>query len=354
MRAFRLAEWGVGAAPVITRPLSFVWHGVAPWVPLHDTREAFTAEARQNTALFRRHANATNRAAALKKSNASPKEVTTAKSISIELAREIMARRKLINVDPSAWNTHLFDRMLAHEKVHPWASTRELLQTRLSGGDKDKDCQALVVPTLRGRRILCNIFRYHTQVPQSGGSVHIDDLPGAVDRIKAVPAQNLSGAENLTGYYSISSTFPKSGQQMVEDLAAITPPGRMEVTISPIHGFTAAHKREDVFAQSDEDVRRQVLQHLLDAPQDNARDFHTANGAALAQIHVNRDAPAASRDWITVNYFYDRSALAERQEAVRSGALSVSEPLAALSRQGGRYQARPATGERLPLPACGR
>ena len=59
---------------------------------------------------------------------------------------------------------------------------------------------------------------------------------------------------------------------------------------------------------SDNKIREKVLDYLKEC-KDPVQKFHMGNGAYLGWIHVNREAPENSPDWITVNYVYNRSKL---------------------------------------------
>jgi hypothetical protein len=244
----------------------------------------------------------------------------------VKLSQEVLALRRLIQVMPDAESEVLHQQLIENEKVHAVNSADELIANRLGAQGMNKDCQALIVPTKFGPKILAGIFRYHATIPEQEGMIDVRHLPGNVDEIKNTPVAELTGEENVTGYWTISSGWDGSGPILVSDLSQVTPEGRLETTISPIRGFTSRNDRDTMMVMNDDAIRARVLDYLL-TEKDLVRNFHMGNGAYLAWIHVNRDAPADSEDWITVNYLYNRAELAQNQGMFKAGLLPVSPVL---------------------------
>jgi len=250
------------------------------------------------------------------------------------LSQQVLAVRRLIQVMPDAAPS-LLRQLIENEKVHLLKAEdeaitddhiRHLIDYRLGDETGNKDCQALIVPTKQGPRILGGIFRYHATIPEEGGMIDVRHLPGNVDAIKSAPVEELTGKENVTGYWTISSGWDGSGPVLVSDLSKVTPAGRLETTISPIRGFTSRHNRDELLAHSDDDIRAMVVDYLINE-KDLVRNFHMGNGAYLAWIHVNRDVPPESEDWIMVNYLYNRAELTHNQKFFKEGILPMAPVL---------------------------
>lgn len=263
------------------------------------------------------------------------------KTASFALSQEVLKVSKLIQIDPSnPQHQALFDRLIKTEKVHPvedddnMTAQEKMLSQRLGMKGAHKDCQALVVETSEGLKLLGQIFRYHADVPVENGMIDVRKIPGNVFEMKSEPCQQVGGITSLTGYWTITSSWPKAGEEIISRL----PSGNFETTISPVHGFTKNNDRKKILAMSDHEIRRKVLEYLHEKQitdgeehpfrrKDGVCNFHVGNGASIGWIHINKNVPPESDDWITINYFYDRSKLTENVEQFKAGELPISEPL---------------------------
>lgn len=266
-----------------------------------------------------------------------------------DLAHEVLRMSEIIRISPDAdekLRRHILTSENVHQIVEKGAAVEPqhleaLNEYRLGAEGMNKDCQALVIQTEKGPQILAQIFRYHAHVAQEGGGIKYRNLPGFVDDVKSTPVTALTGRENFVGYWTISSGLLDSGPVLVQKLGEVLPQGAIESTISPVRDFTVVEKdktnpnyqtenlgfRDSMtkFA-SDDDVRRAVMVHLVQG-KDSVRDFHLGNGAYIGWVHVNRDAPEGSPDWVTVNYIYDRNMLGDNKTHLKHGRFCVSPAL---------------------------
>lgn len=276
----------------------------------------------ERTDLFNRAVKASqNFQVAKKNGEATEEELKELKEASAKLAEEILTVSNLIQVNPE-YGDALYDQIIANEKVHPIEDHSDLLTHRLGMAGANKDCQALVVETTEGLKILAQIFRYHVHVPVNEGVISPRDLPGDVDKLKTSDIAHLQGDENLTGYWTVSSAWPGSGAALIARL----PQNRSETTISPVRGFTSGYVRNEIFGKSDDDLRYEVMRYL-DKGEDPIMKFHLGNGAYIGWIHINHDAPKESKDWVTINYIYDRELLEQNKSAFNKGELPKSPEL---------------------------
>lgn len=146
--------------------------------------------------------------------------------------------------------------------------------------------------------------------------IDVRHLPGNIEDIVRKPAEQLTGHENVTGYWTISSSWPKTGELLVEKLADVLPEGHIEHTISPIRDFYKIVNRDEVLAMPEDEIRLKVLDYLMNRP-DGVKEFHLGNGAYVGWIHVN---PTYKKDWIIVNYMYDRTKLAQNKSVFKDNA----------------------------------
>lgn len=266
-----------------------------------------------------------------------------------DLAHEVLKMSELIRINPDS-DEALRRHLLKTENVHPIVEKGQsvephhletLNQYRLGGAGSNKDCQALVIQTEKGPQILAQIFRYHAHVEEEEGGIKYANLPGFVENVKSSAVTALTGKENFVGYWTISSGLLDSGPVLVQKLAEVLPQGTIEGTISPVRDFTLVEKDKNAphyhadnlgFRDSmtkfaaDDDIRRAVMEHLVKG-KDSVRDFHLGNGAYIGWIHINRDAPEGSPDWITVNYIYDRNMLEANKAQFTYGRRPVSPAL---------------------------
>jgi hypothetical protein len=315
-------------------------HGV---FPIHDLRESFLAAAGENSLMLRGQQRAYNNYS--KFSDKECPEALEAKKLSGYQAKKVLEHRRLIHIQPTTWESHLHRQILKHEKVHPLKNQRNLVLTRFGMEGMNKDCQAIIVDSRRGRFILANIFRFHVAVPEVKGLIDVRMLPGNVDDVKASPITQLQGDENVTMFYSISSVLPGAGRQLIFDLPK---DDKLKVTLSPVRGFTSKHDRSSLLLKSDDEIRLGVLKYLQNK-NDGVRNFHVGNGAYLAWIHINRDAPKDSEDWITVNYLYDATLLQENKTMFNrgKGVLPVSPILYHMSMHAGMRDVYSVTNEAM-------
>jgi len=263
------------------------------------------------------------------------KQFQVLKNTSFELSRKVLDVAKLVQVDPgNLKHQALFKQMVLNEKVHQigngkkmtGANKRELMRKRLGLEGMDKDSQALVVETENGLKLLSQIFRYHASVPVKDGMIDVRDIPGNVVEIKSNDCRQVDAKVSLTGYWTITSIWPKAGEELISRL----PTNNFETTISPVRGFTKFREdinRDEILAMSDDEIRHDVLQYLMSKNDDGAFNFHMKNGASIGWIQINRDVPPSSDEWITVNYFYDRSTVEQNAKAFKNGETIISRPL---------------------------
>lgn len=287
----------------------------------------------RNTALFKRAeaAAAKFKEARLNReeSGLTDRQFKALENASARLAFQVLRVSKLMQITPEH-GEDVLNQVIEKENVHRVANSSELLTHRLGMEGMNKDCQALVVETEDGLKVLAQIFRFHAQIPtEEGNKVRYENLIGDVDLVKASGISQLTGLENLTAYWTISSKWFGSGPELVKRLIQAMPIGHNEMTISPVRAFTDKQSRELLMQLSDDEIREHVLNHLNSDTRDDVRDFHLGNGAYVGWIHVNRNAPEGSRDWITVNYIYDRKRLRQNKRQFNKGFIPVSSAIQA-------------------------
>lgn len=241
----------------------------------------------------------------------------------VRLHQEIRQATQLVRIAPDTFKGQaLFEQIIRNEQVHPIRDTNDLLEHRLGMEGTNKDCQALTVTTRQGQQILAQIFRYHVEVDVEAGMVDLQNLPGNVDLVKSSSIDQLTGKENVTGYWTISSEQPENrrpisgiGRDLVGALIKATPQGRFETTISPCRGL---YKRLDIMEirnMDPQDARQAALEYLLDR-KDPVLGFHVGNGAYIGWIHFN---PQSETDPIVINYVYDRASAARNAALFNRG-----------------------------------
>lgn len=287
-------------------------------------------EQAQNTSLFSAYSAAKDSLKALKgQEGVTPEMKSAAMNELTDSAGTVMEARKLVRLTGDDAFASLHGQLPKQEKVH-LADESEIVEQRLGSAAQNADCQAFILPTEEGPKLLAQIYRYHLHVPvEENGRVKVENLPGNISGILDADIQDLDGSENVTGYYSISSSLRGAGEMLVVNLDHVTPKGRLETTISPIREFFKSHDKAEILAMSDDEIRGSVLEYLMQektkqSPGDGVRNFHVGNGAYPAWIHIDRDN---EKDPLIVNYFYDRGNLARNSAFFESGILPMSPEL---------------------------
>jgi len=249
------------------------------------------------------------------------KELKKLGKASEKLSTAVLKVSKLVRVTPSMGEV-VIKQVKKNEAVHPFND----INTRISEeGDQTKDCQAIVIETTDGLKVLAQIFRYHSEVAANeDGYTHPKNYPSNVEVIRDEEIKGLTGKENHTGYYTISSKWLGSGPWLVNALAKAVFLEH-ETTISPVAPvFYKTHDREKVLEKTDEDIRKEVFEYLQSG-KDSVAKFHLGRGASVGWIHINHDA---EEHYITVNYVYDRKTLKDNQKEYAKGFIPTSPELA--------------------------
>ena len=243
-------------------------------------------------------------------------EFNDLKNASLELGKQVLAISKLLQITANSGD-HLIDPLVKNELVHP-ADKEEMKKRRLGNKKSNKDCQALIIETENGPLILAQIFRVQMEVPSTKGKAHLKDIPSNVDNVKEMPLQKRTGKENFVGYYTVSKVFTGASAELISRLDQVKPKHVHETTISPIRAFLETQSREELLKLNDNEIKQKALSYLLEKT-DLVEKFHLKNGAYIGDININRDAPAGSEDWITVNYIYDREKIETNKEHYDKG-----------------------------------
>lgn len=259
-----------------------------------------------------------------------------------DLSRSVLKTRRLIQITPDQ-SDFVIQQVLKNERVHKAQGLEDLYAHRLGDIGDDTDCQAIVVPTHNGPRILCQIFRYHTRaLTDSNGLIYPDTLPGNVDVIKSSRIAPMAHDANVTGYWTISSKFSDSGLALIGDLKRAAGK-RFETTISPGHEFSDTYDMDEITKLYNEHGFAAVqnfilhyLQRVVKDPDDSVGSvakFHFGNGAFLAWIHFN---PESEADKVIFSLGYDRKLLASNQTIFKKGAgeIPMSEALHSVLERG--------------------
>ena len=287
-------------------------------IPVEDITPRLTRSAREMTRLLDAQQSATD-AGDMKASKELIDKITDPK------------RRKLITVEPTASNRRLIQQLVDNDlEPHQLSSVAEFMAMRLGRDGYHKDCKASVVQSSRGRKILAPIFRYKAVVPTDArGHIHPSNLPGKIDKLISELPRPETGRENLHAFTSVSSIMPGFAPKLIrEDVPTVTPQGVATVTTSPMHRFTSTFEREAVLKGSDDAVRAQVIDYLSDL-KDPVAKLHMYKGqAVLGWVHVNRDAPEGSPNWVSANFIYHRKVSSSvRSNWQRYRALTLSTAL---------------------------
>jgi hypothetical protein len=248
----------------------------------------------------------------LKRAEKRLKDLGTA---SARLAQQVLKVSKLVQISPED-DDKVFDQLMAKEEVHSVEDKNHLLRSRIGYSGTNEDCQAIVVDTVDGLKILAQIFRYHAVVPlHENSSPDPTQYPGHVEAIRDEDISQLTGDENHVCYYTISSKWLNSGPQLISLLEKVKEADAGEITISPVRDFTDTLDREEFLSQDDNQIRAKVLEYLSEG-EDSVAKFHLRNGATVGWVHINREA---ERDVVTINYVYNRETLAQNEKIYDSG-----------------------------------
>lgn len=312
------------SSSIVRSIISVVGH-YTPESILKQLSPELAQQKKTTNLIIRQHAALRAYVAGKKNLPGSDEGLKTLKEQVDELSSAVLEARSLVHVQPNIEFMDLHDQLIDNEKVHPIENHDELIQYRLGQENMNKDCQAFLINPLQGMQVLTGIYRYHARVEPRYGRIWAQDLPGDVDSIKAAALKPLSGNENVTGYYSISSKWRGSGPVLIKELEAVTPADRLETTISPIRDFYKTVNIKEMLYKPVQEVRAGVLQYLVEK-KDPVRNFHLGNGACVGWIHVNFDSKT---DPIIMNYIYKRESLAENKKAFNkgNGKLSLSPEL---------------------------
>lgn len=258
--------------------------------------------------------------------------VTALRKSAARISPDILSLSSIIHVLPEERFSNMHRFIVSKEAVHKLAGgVKELIKYRLGLPGTNKDCQALHIKRRGfGDRLFSQIFRYHSYVPQDEqGRIDVTKLPGNVDYINSLEPQELQGDENVTGYYTVSADMLIKGaaRALVSRLWEANPEGRLETTISPVREMEDEVARVHILGIHNfygaEAARKEVLRYLS-KKEDPVANFHLGNGAMIGWIHFNSDSP---KDWVTINYVYDRDMLEANKAISDAGKLPVTPAL---------------------------
>lgn len=249
---------------------------------------------------------------------------------SATLAQKTVEVAKLIQITADQPN-EVLQQIKDIEKVHPVASLAELQSTRLGKIGDNKDCQALVIQTSEGLKVLAQIFRYHVEIPVSeNGKFDPREYPYDLENMREYIPQPRTEHETHSCYYTVGSEWFGSGPALISALDDIDSPHLSELTISPTDSKAPQYNDRYGLSEllnnpniSNAEIRQRFFDLIYEGKNDVAK-FHLNNGASVGWIHINRDADVHK---IVVNYVYDREALARNKEFLKGGMVATSEEL---------------------------
>lgn len=249
---------------------------------------------------------------------------------SATLAQKTVEVAKLIQITADQPNKVL-QQIKDIEKVHPVASLAELQSTRLGKIGDNKDCQALVIQTSEGLKVLAQIFRYHVEIPVSeNGKIDPRNYPYDLENMREDIPQSRTGYETHSGYYTVGSEWFGSGPVLISALDEVESPHLSELTISPTDPKAVQYNDRFGLSEllndptiSNTEIRQKFF-GLIYEGKNNVAKFHLDNGASVGWIHINREADVHK---IVVNYVYDREALARNKAFLKAGTVATSEEL---------------------------
>ena len=229
--------------------------------------------------------------------------------------------RGFLVLRPIDWESpaEILEKIIAYEAVHTidsWEDLRRRVQPR------DRRCFAYFHPAMPNEPLI------FVEVALTQG------IPGSVQDLLSEERDALPAEEADTAvFYSISNcqsglagiSFGNSLiKQVVADLSRDLPGLETFVTLSPIPGFMAWTRENDVqVAEIPETQRQQAAHYLLSAkrkngsPRDPVARFHLGNGAQVHDVHANADLSPngmAQSAGLMVNYLYDRASIAQNHE----------------------------------------
>jgi hypothetical protein len=210
-----------------------------------------------------------------------------------EINRRAVFTRITADDDPS-----LHEQLLANEKVHP-CDRNELLTRRLGPEDTDKACFSLLLNLPDHPLVLAGIYTYFTRTRNDQGRHLHRGLPGFVEHVKHSYPRPIKGRDTAV-FYTISSAFPGTGVELVQEVYTHLHPDFVLTTLSPVRDFTKGKNRAEWLSRPASEIQREALSYLLEG-KDPVLQFHLANGAYIGDININ---PESERDWITINYVY--------------------------------------------------
>ncbi|MCZ7676363.1 MAG: malonyl-CoA decarboxylase [Roseovarius sp.] len=243
--------------------------------------------------------------------------------------------RGFLVLRPISWESpaYILERIIAYEAVHTIDSWEDL---RLRVEPFDRRCFAFFHPAMPDEPLI------FVEVALTRG------VPGSIQGLLAEDREELDEEEADTAvFYSISNcqaglagiSFGNSLiKQVAADLSLELPGLKTFVTLSPIPGFTAWLKAEDLVHNPGDDAQMRMLAayYLLRAkrgngqPLDPVARFHLGNGASIHQIHARADTSPngqAQSAGVMVNYLYDLAKVTQNHErfAATSQVAAASE-----------------------------
>jgi len=251
-----------------------------------DVSARFTRSAREVTRLLDNHAQARSQ-----KDYARLGDITT----------KLLKASSLVTIKPSFRDSQLVQQLVDNPlEVHKLDSVKAFQKLRLSDG-LHKDCQSLVVQSSKGKTVLAPIFRVKVALPTQDGQINPWDIPSGVDVLKNETPRAISDNDNAEALISVSAIYPKTAPHLIGALDDDYP----KITVSPMRMFTGANNRAELLANnSDEQIRAMVVDHLSRRT-DPVIKLHMGNGAYLGWVHINRNAPLDSQEWIEAGFVYN-------------------------------------------------
>lgn len=236
---------------------------------------------------------------------------------------------------PDKKYTPLHQQLLDNERVHPLATTDELVGKRIGAQGTNKRCFARVISN-GSPVVTAGIFTALQTVPNNAnGEVEYQDIAGNINAVKDMEKEDFQvpseGETAIAILYTISSSskheWEKGGRPLASSVYLFLHAEAKEKgynlivsTLSPVRNFSAWLSKQEEFQSyfdkdvypteefmgflNDEDnrdlIKSKLMEYLI-SQKDPVLNFHLGNGAYIGDIKFNEDN---KQDWVMINYVY--------------------------------------------------
>lgn len=229
------------------------------------------------------------------------------------------AKRKLLHITPNAES--VIRQLAGQDKVHAAGAetVEQLLRFRIGGDGTNRQAYAML--DIDTWKIASAIF----VDKQCQKIITPRDCCDNVQNILSSPVTAMSSVPTAVVFYSICSTAPGAGRELIENLHPYLTqkyPRTIFHTLSPLRDvpgkaelnrFIEEAVQGRNFSTLDEPVQKKIAVDYLKLCIDPVQCFHQTNGARIDDIKLNADSKGLHR--LMVIYRYPRDAEELRQNA---------------------------------------